>query len=153
MFDHKSFEIAKFEMSNLLIYPDSNTISIAGTNISNQTSKNKKLELPQITKSPGRSQSNSQKIIDYIKPLSEKIKLPEKKISYEFRNSQPLSSDSDIVKGKIIKLDIRRKEIKSQESTKESSLKPEEVITLIANQFKNEVIRIEVHIIYNFLEI
>ena len=143
MLDHKSFELAKVEISNLIVYPDTNIISIAGTNISSHSSKNKKIELPLIAKSPGRSQSNSQKILDYTKPHPGKMKLPEKRSSYEPRSSQP-SIDLDTAKGKVIKLDTRRKDIKSQESTKESSLTPEEVIAIIADQFKNEVMRVEV---------
>ena len=143
MLDHKNFEVSKVEISNLIVYPDSNTISISGTNISSHSSKNKKIELPLIAKSPGRSQANSQKILDYTKPHPGKIKLPEKKSSYEFRKIQ-LPSDLDTAKGKVVRLDTRRKDIKSQESTKENSLTPEEVIAIISDQFKNEVMRVEV---------
>ena len=83
------------------------------------------------------------KFLIILNHIQEKKKLPEKKSSYEFRNSQP-PSDLDPVKGKVVRLDTRRKDIKSQESTKENSLTPEEVIAIISDQFKKEVMRVEV---------
>jgi leucine-rich repeat-containing protein 49 len=135
--DHKAFEVIKIEIASMIAFPETSSIAIAGQNFQNP--KAKRTELPAIVKNAPTEPNTVSTTVN-----SNNLK---SKLSLEKKNSHLSTKESEdtptVIKSQHHYESKGKDHGEKPDPSKETTLTPEEVISIIAEQFRNEVERIE----------